>query len=260
MDKNRPLILITNDDGYAAKGLRKLVTLMRTLGDVVLISTDEVMSAKSHSCTIRDRLYVRLVQQEECFTEYRCNGTPSDCVKVGAHSIMKKSPDLLVSGINHGSNTSVNVIYSGTMGAAFDGCMMGIDSIGLSLCSHDPDADFTEALKYSVPIVEKVLREGLPHDVCLNVNFPYIPQLRGLRVARQCRGRWLERFEERVDPLGRKYSWLTGEFLNMEPDATDTDEAVIAAGYGSVTPCHLDVTDYTYLKQMSSFSYDAEEV
>ncbi|MBQ3929382.1 MAG: 5'/3'-nucleotidase SurE [Paludibacteraceae bacterium] len=256
----RPQILVTNDDGITAKGINCLVQAIKHLGDITVVAPDGPRSAQSNAITVHDPLRYWKQYEEPGVVAYRCNGTPSDCVKVGAHSIMKKSPDLLVSGINHGSNTSVNVIYSGTMGAAFDGCMMGIDSIGLSLCSHDPDADFTEALKYSVPIVEKVLREGLPHDVCLNVNFPYIPQLRGLRVARQCRGRWLERFEERVDPLGRKYSWLTGEFLNMEPDATDTDEAVIAAGYGSVTPCHLDVTDYTYLKQMSSFSYDAEEV
>lgn len=256
----RPQILVTNDDGISAKGIHCLVEGIKHLGDITVVAPDGPRSAQSNAITVHDPLRYWKQYEEPGVVAYRCNGTPSDCVKIGAHSIMKRTPDLLVSGINHGSNTSVNVIYSGTMGAAFDGCMMGIDSIGLSLCSHDPDADFSEAVRYSVPIVEKVLREGLPHDICLNVNFPYIPRLRGLRVARQCRGRWLERFEERVDPLGRKYAWLTGEFLNMEPDATDTDEAVVAAGYGSVTPCHLDVTDYGHIKKMASFSYDAEEI
>ena len=142
MDKNRPLILITNDDGYAAKGLRKLVTLMRTLGDVVLISTDEVMSAKSHSCTIRDRLYVRLVQQEEGFTEYRCNGTPVDCVKLAYQKLCERQPDLVVSGINHGMNAATTVVYSGTIGAVIEASMNGLTAIGYSLFSLDPDADF----------------------------------------------------------------------------------------------------------------------
>lgn len=252
----RPQILVTNDDGITAKGINCLVQAIKHLGDITVVAPDGPRSAQSNAITVHDPLRYWKQYEEPGVVAYRCNGTPSDCVKIGAHAVMKSQPDLLVSGINHGSNSSVNVIYSGTMGAAFDGCMMGITSIGLSLCSHDPDADFTEAVRLSVPIVERVLKEGLPKDVCLNVNFPDIPNIKGVRVARQCRGRWMERFVERVDPLGRPYLWLTGDFVNLEPDASDTDEAVIAAGYGAVTPCHIDVTDHAAMAQLSAYNYD----
>ena len=184
MNKKRPQILITNDDGYAAKGLRKLVTLMRTLGDVTLVSTDEVMSAKSHSCTIRERLYVRLVHEEDGFKEYRCNGTPVDCVKLGYQKLMPEPPDLLVSGINHGMNAATTVVYSGTIGAVIEACMNGLTAIGFSLFSLNPDADFDHVDTAVLEITKKVLKEGLPQGVCLNVNFPNAA--RNLSRASRC--------------------------------------------------------------------------
>ena len=184
MDKKRPQILITNDDGYAAKGLRKLVTLMRTLGDVVLVSTDEVMSAKSHSCSIRERIYVRLVHEEEGFKEYRCNGTPVDCVKLGYQKLMTQYPDLVVSGINHGMNAATTVVYSGTIGAVIEACMNGLNAIGYSLFSLDPDADFDHLDTAILEIAKKVLIEGLPKGICLNVNFPKRCEEVGWNISR----------------------------------------------------------------------------
>lgn len=255
----RPQILVTNDDGINAKGINCLVQAIKHLGDITVVAPDGPRSAQSTAITVHDPLRYWKQYEEPGVVAYRCNGTPCDCVKVGAHAIMKQLPDLLVSGINHGSNSSVNIRYSGTMGAAFDGLMMGITSVGLSLCSHDPDADFSEAVRLSVPLVEKVLRDGLPKNVCLNVNFPNIPSVKGLRVARQCRGTWKENFVERKDPMGRTYFWLTGDYINLEPEAVDTDESVIAAGYASVTPCKIDVTDYEALNEISCFNYDSEK-
>ncbi len=254
MDKKRPLILITNDDGYAAKGLRKLVALMRTLGDVVLISTDEVMSAKSHSCSIRDRLYVSLVHEEDGFKEYRCNGTPVDCLKLAYQKLCGRQPDLVVSGINHGMNAATTVVYSGTIAAVVEACMNGIDAIGYSLFSLDPDADFDHLDTAILEITKKVLNEGLPKGVCLNVNFPKRSEepMKGIKVCRQAACRWVEYFEEKYDEQGRQYYDLDGTF-ESDDILPDTDLWALQHNYISVVPTCFDWTVHSQIESMSAF-------
>ena len=254
MDRNRPQILITNDDGYAAKGLRKLVTLMRTLGDVVLISTDEVMSAKSHSCTIRERIYVRLVHEEEGFKEYRCNGTPVDCVKLGYQKLMPTPPDLVVSGINHGMNAATTVVSSGTIGAVIEACMNGLTAIGYSLFSLDPDADFDHLDAAILEITKKVLNEGLPKGVCLNVNFPKRSEepLKGIKVCRQAACRWVELFKDQFDENGQRFYDLEGTF-ESDDVMPDTDLWALRNNYASVVPTCFDWTAHRYIEPFKNY-------
>lgn len=254
MSEKRYKILITNDDGYAAKGLRKLVGLMRTLGDVVLISTDEVMSAKSHSCTIRDRLYVRLVNEEEGFKEYRCNGTPVDCVKLGYQKLMPTPPDLVVSGINHGMNAATTVVYSGTIGAVIEACMNGLNAIGFSLFSLNPDADFDHLDAFILGITKKVLKEGIPKGVCLNVNFPKRSEepIKGIKVCRQAACRWLEYFKEQYDENGQQFFNLEGTF-ESDDVTPDTDLWALQNNYASLVPTCFDWTAHAQIEPMKSF-------
>ena len=254
MKDNRPQILITNDDGHAAKGLRKLVALMRTLGDVVLISTDEVMSAKSHSCTIRDRLYVRLVKEEEGFKEYRCNGTPVDCVKLAYQKLCPRRPDLVVSGINHGMNAATTVVYSGTIGAVIEACMNGLTAIGYSLFSLDPDADFDHLDTAILEITKKVLQEGLPKGVCLNVNFPKRSEepLKGIKVCRQAACRWVEFFKEQYDENGQQFFDLEGTF-ESDDITPDTDLWALQHNYASLVPTHFDWTAHECIEPMKKY-------
>ncbi len=254
MNEKRPQILITNDDGYAAKGLRKLVTLMRTLGDVVLISTDEVMSAKSHSCTIREKIYVRLVQEEEGFKEYRCNGTPVDCVKLGYQKLMAQKPDLVVSGINHGMNAATTVVYSGTIGAVIEACMNGLTAIGYSLFSLDPDADFDHLDTAILEITKRVLNEGLPNGVCLNVNFPKRGDelMKGIKVCRQAACRWVEYFKEQFDENGQQYYDLEGTF-ESDDIAPDTDLWALQHNYASIVPTCFDWTAHRYIEPFKNY-------
>ena len=254
MDKKRPLILITNDDGYAAKGLRKLVALMRTLGDVVLISTDEVMSAKSHSCSIRDRLYVSLVNEEDGFKEYRCNGTPVDCLKLASQKLCGRQPDLVVSGINHGMNAATTVVYSGTIAAVVEACMNGINAIGYSLFSLEPDADFDHLDTAILEITSKVLKEGLPQGVCLNVNFPKRceERMKGVKVCRQAACRWVEYFEDKYDENGHQYYDLDGTF-ESDDILPDTDLWALQHNYAAVVPTCYDWTAHRCIEPMKAF-------
>ena len=254
MNEKRPKILITNDDGYAAKGLRKLVGLMRTLGDVVLISTDEVMSAKSHSCSIHDRLYVRLVHKEDGFEEYRCNGTPVDCVKLGYQKLMPEPPDLVVSGINHGMNAATTVVYSGTIGAVIEACMNGLNAIGYSLFSLNPDADFDHLDTPILEITRKVLKEGLPKGVCLNVNFPKRSEepLKGIKVCRQAACRWVEYFNDLFDENGERYFNLDGTF-ESDDIMPDTDLWALQNNYVSVVPTCFDWTAHAQIEPMKNY-------
>lgn len=254
MFSQRPSILITNDDGYTAKGLRKLVSLMRTLGDVVLISTDEVMSAKSHSCTIRERLYVRLVHEEKGFKEYRCNGTPVDCVKLGYQKLMAEPPDLVVSGINHGMNAATTVVYSGTIGAVIEACMNGLNAIGFSLFSLNPDADFDHLDTAILEITKRVLKDGLPKGVCLNVNFPKRSEepLKGIKVCRQAACRWVEYFHDLYDENGERYFNLEGTF-ESDDITPDTDLWALQNNYVSVVPTCFDWTAHACIEPMKNY-------
>src|SRR5512147_930270 len=240
------LILITNDDGIEAKGIQALVEAVSPLGKIVIIAPKEPQSGMSQAITVKHPLRVKKVTING-FEGYTVNGTPTDCVKLGFNQILPKKPDLLVSGINHGSNSSTSIMYSGTLGAALEGCLNGIPSIGFSLISFDPDADFSAAINYSRRIASKVLEKGLPKFIGLNVNIPYIGEdkIKGIKICRQTLGYWREEFERRTDPAGRDYYWLTGQFYNHEPDASDTDEWALSNNYVAVVPVRTDMTCYT---------------
>lgn len=254
MDKQRPLILITNDDSHAAKGLHKLTALMRTLGDVVVLSTDEVMSAKSHSCTIGDRLYVRHIRKEPGFEEYRCNGTPVDCVKLGYQKVLERLPDLVVSGINHGTNAASTVVYSGTIGAVIEACMNGLAAIGFSLDSLDPDADLGHLDKAILEITRKVLAHGLPTGVCLNVNFPKRTDkpMKGIQVCRQATCRWVEYFDDQFDENGQRFFDLRGELVS-DDIVPGTDLWALRNNYVSVVPTCFDWTAHEQIEPMKDY-------
>jgi 5'-nucleotidase len=250
--KNKPLILVTNDDGIQAKGLRKLIALMRPLGDVVVIASEHPMSGMGHAVTIQTPLRSNLLDEEDGYQEFVTNGTPVDNIKLGKHSLLDRWPDLVVSGINHGSNSAINIIYSGTMGAVLEASIDHIPAIGFSLLDFHPDADFSHLDKYIEQITLKVLREGLPKGVSLNVNFPKISEepLKGIKVCRQAEARWVEEFEERVDPFRRKYYWMGGRFENGD-GRSNTDEKALAENYISVVPVQYDFTAHDYIEKLS---------
>ena len=242
----RPLILITNDDGYAAKGLQTLVDIAMEFGDVVVMAPERNVSGQSHSLTTTRPLRAREIKSETGLNVYVCDGTPVDCVKLATEHFCPRKPDLLLSGINHGSNSSINVLYSGTMGAVIEATSLGINAIGFSLLNHNPEADFTDAKPYIRQIIGKALEHGLPADVSLNVNIPRTDKggtISGIRVCHEAMAQWVDSFERRTDPQGRPYWWLTGKFVCKDAPET-SDEHALAHGYISIVPIHLDFTHY----------------
>ena len=248
----KPLILITNDDGINAPGLRKLISLVKNLGDIIVIASEFPMSGMAHAVTIQNPLRVRLLVDEPNYKEYLTTGTPVDNVKLGKHKLAGRLPDLILSGINHGSNAAINIIYSGTMGAALEGLIDGIPSIGFSLDDFSPLADFSHVDKYVISITQQVINEALPKGICLNVNFPMISNepLKGIKVCRQADARWVEEFEERQDPHGRTYYWLAGRFENGDK-RDDTDEKALSNNYVSVVPSHTDFTAHSHIENLN---------
>lgn len=243
--KNERLILVSNDDGVEAKGLKALVEVASRFGKVVVAAPAEAMSGMSHAITIKTPLRAKRLKHLNSHEIYSCQGTPVDCVKLALNQLLDgRKPDLVLSGINHGSNSSSSVVYSGTMAVAMEGCINEIPSAGFSLLSYDPDADFTAAQDIVGKIISGMIHHGLPGGVCLNVNIPGVPgdQLRGISVCRQAKGMWKEEFVRRVDPHQGEYFWLTGYYLNREEDKEDTDEYVLARNYVSVVPVHVDLT------------------
>lgn len=251
MTNKKPLILITNDDGAFAPGLRKLITLMRPLGEVVVIASEYVMSGMAHAVTIQNPLRLKLVKDEPDYKEYITNGTPSDNVKLGKHQILDRNPDILVSGINHGSNASINIIYSGTMGAVLEATIDGIPAIGFSLLDYSHDADFSHVDESVLKITKKVLAEGMPSEIGLNVNIPKVSDeaIKGIKVCKQAKARWVEDFDSRFDPFGRNYFWMKGEFVNGDPNK-DTDQVALEDNYVSVVPVHVDFTAHKYVEKL----------
>jgi 5'-nucleotidase len=241
MDK--PLILISNDDGITAPGIRALVEVMKDLGEVIVVAPDSPQSGMGHAVTISKPLRLDQTDIYGNIRAYQCSGTPADCVKLAVDKVLHRKPDLLVSGINHGSNSSINVIYSGTMSAAVEGAIEGIPSVGFSLCNFSYDADFSVAKKVARMIAVHILKSGLPQGTLLNVNVPKVAEqdLKGIKVCRQALAKWQEEFDERLDPNGRKYYWLTGKFVNFDK-GDDTDEWALANQYVSVVPVHFDLT------------------
>ncbi|SFE48061.1 5'/3'-nucleotidase SurE [Thermophagus xiamenensis] len=258
-ENHRPLILVTNDDGFDAKGLDVLGQIAGEYGNVVVVAPDEARSGMSNAITVKHPLFIKKISQQKNKIIFKTNGTPVDCVKLALNVLLPRKPDLILSGINHGSNSSSSVHYSGTLGGAREGVLNKIASVGFSLLDYSPEADFSAAQQFVRQIIDKVLQFGLPEETFLNVNIPKGNQLKGVKVCRQAKGKWGEEFVEREDPRKQKYYWLTGTFQNLEPNATDTDEYALANGFVSVVPCRLDITDHSAVdilkQQYSTNSY-----
>ena len=251
---SRPLILVTNDDGVSAKGIQSLAKAMVPHGDIVIIGPDSPQSGTGHAITINHPLRLHESGLFDGQQAYACTGTPVDCVKLGIYEVLHRKPDLLVSGINHGANTSTNVLYSGTMSAAVEGAMEGIPSIGFSLDCFDHDADFSIAMEVVSNVVEGVLKNGMPKDICLNVNIPYVDKVdfKGIRVCRQAHAFWADRFDKRHDQFNRPYYWLTGEFSDQDK-SKDTDLFYIAQGYATIVPTQFDMTSHKHVESIEKW-------
>ncbi len=253
--KNRPLILISNDDGWSAPGLAFLIDVLRPLGDLVVCVPDTGRSGMSTAITVMTPLRMKLITNEPGLAIYKTNGTPVDCVKLALNRLFEdRRPDVVFSGVNHGTNVSVAIHYSGTLGAVIEACINSIPAVGLSLDNHDWDADFEPCRPYVRRLAEQVIEKGLPKGSCLNVNIPSTTDLKGIRLCRQARGRWVEEFDVRQHPKGDQYYWLTGNFRNDEPDSTDTDMHALKNGYISVVPSTIDLTDMSLKGQMERWS------
>jgi len=254
MMRKRPLILLSNDDGFEAKGLISLIGILRSCGDLVVVAPDSGRSGMSCAITVASPLRLKLVKEEEGLKIYKSNGTPVDCVKLALNQIfIDEKPDLVISGINHGTNSSVAIHYSGTMGAVLEACMNGFPAIGFSLDDHSMEADFEPASQYIRKIAQNVIDRGLPSGCCLNVNIPVTKEIKGIRLCRQANGRWIEEFDKREHPKGGYYYWLTGNFHNDEPDGPDTDMFALKEGYISIVPSQIDMTSFQLLESMKSW-------
>lgn len=254
----KPLILVTNDDGITAPGIRNLISVMNEIGDVVVVAPDSPQSGMGHAITINSTLFVEAITVDEGpQKEYSCSGTPADCVKLAVNEILDRQPDLCVSGINHGSNSSINVIYSGTMSAAIEAGIEGIPAIGFSLLDFNWNANFEASRKYVKTITETVLKNGLPKDVVLNVNIPNLPEsdIKGIKVCRQARANWKEEFDKRKNPHGKEYYWLTGKFINLD-NGEDTDINALENAYVSVVPVQFDLTAHHSLQTLNTWNFN----
>lgn len=259
MENKRPLLLISNDDGYDAKGIRQLVEMLSDFGDIIVCAPESARSGFSCAFSATEPLRLCLRERREGLEVWSCNGTPVDCVKMALAEIVPRKPDMVIGGINHGDNASVNVHYSGTMGVTIEGCMKYISSVAFSLCDHRPDADFEPLQSLVRQITERILREPLPLGVCLNVNFPSIPSnqgtsYKGVKVCRMAKGTWSGEVEKCHHPRGYDYWWMVGFYINDEPDAEDTDNWALTHGYVAITPTRVDVTAYEAIDLIKSWN------
>ena len=257
----KPLILVTNDDGITAPGLRALVRYMSEIGDVVVVAPDSPQSGMGHAITLDSTLYskkMKINMEDGASVEYSCSGTPADCVKLALKVLLPRRPDICVSGINHGSNSSINVIYSGTMSAAIEAGIEGIPAIGFSLCDYSWEADFEQAEETIKKIVREALSNGIPQGVVLNVNIPKLEKkkLKGIKICRQARANWKEKFDKRTNPMGKVYYWLTGEFELLDK-GEDTDEWALSHGYVSVVPTQFDLTAHHVIQTLNNWNLHA---
>lgn len=242
----KPLILVSNDDGITAPGIRTLVKIAMKVGEVVVVAPDSPQSGMGHAITIGNtlRLDKSIALADLDVEAYECSGTPADCVKLAKHHVLKeRKPDLVVSGINHGSNSSISVLYSGTMSAAIEAAIEGLPSIGFSLCDYGHEADFSHTEEHVELIIRQALEHRIPDNTALNVNLPKKSEvaIKGIKVCRQAQARWQEEFDERLDPRNRKYFWMTGSFVNYDK-GEDTDEWALVNNYVSIVPCQFDMT------------------
>jgi 5'-nucleotidase len=254
----KPLILVTNDDGITAPGLRMLVSIMKTIGEVVVVAPDSPQSGMGHAITLDSTLYSKKLTidlDSEGIDEYSCSGTPADCVKLALQELLQKKPDICVSGINHGSNSSINVIYSGTMSAAIEAGIEGIPAIGFSLCDYTWEADFSQTQDFIFAIVTEALKNGIPKGTVLNVNIPKLKKkkIKGIKICRQAKANWKEKFDKRTNPMGKDYYWLTGEFELLDK-GEDTDEWALANGFISVVPTHFDLTAHHVISELNTWN------
>ncbi len=251
--KKKKLILITNDDGITAPGILFLSNLAKQFGDVCVIAPDKPQSGMSNAITLNATLRIDQSNLHKVYKEYSCSGTPVDCVKMAVNKFLDRKPDLVLSGINHGSNLSINVIYSGTMSAAIEGAIEGIPSVGFSLCDFAIDADFEQCEEVIKEIIQKMLSQDFKETVCLNVNIPKLKanEFAGVKVCRAARGNWIEEFDERIDPSGRNYYWLTGKFVNLEEGNVETDMYLSKKGYVTIVPVDFDMTNHTQIKKFT---------
>ena len=250
----KPLILVTNDDGIDAPGIKALIEVVSEIGEVVVVAPDSPQSGQGHAITLSQPLRLYPVKAFEGIEAYKCSGTPVDCVKLAKSVILKGRPaDLCVSGINHGSNVAINILYSGTMSAAMEASLEGMNSVGFSLLDFDHNADFEASKPFIKKIVHYLLNRTEEHGVLLNVNIPKLPleEIKGIKVCRQANARWVEEFAEATDPFGRKYYWMTGEFVNNDP-GKDTDVIALEEGYISVVPAIYDLTDRPAIAKLST--------
>ncbi|MCX2739902.1 5'/3'-nucleotidase SurE [Pontibacter anaerobius] len=242
----KPLILVSNDDGITAPGIRTLVRVAMKIGEVVVVAPDSPQSGMGHAITIGNtlRLDKSIAFEDLGIEAYECSGTPADCVKLAKHHVLRdRQPDLVVSGINHGSNSSISVLYSGTMSAAIEAAIEGLPAIGFSLCDYGHGADFSHVEEYVEKIIREAIAKGIPDNTTLNVNIPKKSEepIKGIKICRQARAKWQEEFDERLDPHNRKYYWMTGSFVNFDK-GEDTDEWALVNNYISIVPCQFDMT------------------
>ena len=253
MEIKRPLLLISNDDGYQAKGVNSLIEMLSDLGDIVVCAPEDARSGFSCAFSASTPLRLQLREQRPGVEIWSCNGTPTDCVKLALAEVVSRKPDIVVGGINHGDNASVNAHYSGTMGVILEGCMKYIPSVAFSLCDFRADADFEPMRPLIRDITKRVLKEGLPQGVCLNVNFPLVSVYHGVKVCRMCRGTWGQEVTKCHHPRGYDYWWMVGQYTNDEPDAEDTDRWALENGYVAITPTQIDLTAYQVIDMIKSW-------
>lgn len=259
----KPLILISNDDSITANGIKHIVEIAKEYGEIVVVAPHYPQSAQSHAITIASP--IRMYQNKqfgEGILSYSCTGTPVDCVKLAknhlvANGSIERIPDLVLSGMNHGSNSSISVIYSGTMGAAMEAAIEGIPAIGFSLCDYDHEGELNHTTELIKKIIENALKNGIPKNIALNVNFPKYngEDIKGLKICRQADAKWNEKFDERIDPYNGKYYWMAGDFESLE-NSEDTDEYALSNYYASIVPCHFDMTAHKQIEQLKALGYE----
>ena len=257
MENNKPLILISNDDGVISKGISALIRFLRPLGDIVVMAPDAPRSGVGCGVSINEPVMFQMVRKDVGLSVYKCSGTPVDCIKLAFYTVLDRQPDIIVGGINHGDNASVNTHYSGTMGVTMEGCMKYIPSVAFSICDYSHSPNFEPLRPYIRYIVAKVLAEGLPRGVCLNVNFPVVP-FQGVKICRMAHGTWFDECIKEHHPRGYDYFWMVGSYRNDEPEAEDTDNWALTHGYVAITPTRIDVTAYQAMEELGKWDFKIE--
>ncbi len=252
-------ILISNDDGIFSKGIYHLRNALKEIGDVTVVAPLTEQSAVGHAITMKIPLRVSEQYINGEFFGYAVEGTPADCVKMGIRNILKEAPDIVISGINHGSNTAVNIVYSGTVSAAREAAIMDVPAIAISIADHRPQ-NFEFACKLTAELAQQVVKNGLPTGTCLNVNVPDLPEeeIKGVRITTQGKSKWDDIYEERIDPYGNKYYWLTGKLIEDEDTTIESDQMAVRTGYAAITPIHFDLTDYKTYEKMKEWEIESK--